>query len=96
MILHIVNPSPFDSQALADCLKHISEQDSILLIENAVVAADQSSPFLEQLMSHTVYVLKNDVEARGLQDRLHEHFSLVSDDGFVELTIAHASSMSWY
>lgn len=96
MTLHIVNPSPFDSHALTDCLKHVSEQDSILLIEDAVVAADKSSPVLEQLMAHTVYVLKNDVEARGLQDRVHEHFSLVSDDDFVELTIAHANSMSWY
>ena len=96
MILHIVNPSPFDNQALADCLKHVSEQDSILLIEDAVVAADKSSPFITQLMAHKVYVLKNDVEARGLKDRLHEHASLASDDDFVELSITHQSSISWY
>lgn len=96
MILHIVNPSPFDNNALTDCLKHVSEQDSILLTEDAVVAADKSSPWLEQLMAHKVYVLTNDVKARGLVNRVHEHFSLASDDDFVELSIAHSSSMSWY
>ncbi len=96
MILHIVNKSPFDNNSLRDCLQHCSEQDSIILIEDAVFAASAASPFAEQLAQGSCYVLTADVQARGLAQRLQPGIEQVDDAGFIELTASHHSSTSWY
>ena len=95
-ILHIVNKSPYDNNGLADCLKHCGAGDEIILIEDAVVASLANSAFAEQLSEKSIYVLTPDLEARALIDRMDPEHTQVSDKEFVELTLKHQSTVSWY
>ena len=49
MILHTVKTSPFQTFAIADCLKLLAEKDTLLLIEDAVIASQAQHQFYEQL-----------------------------------------------
>ncbi|WP_250658317.1 sulfurtransferase complex subunit TusB [Alkalimarinus coralli] len=99
--LHILNKSPKTPFPASQCARFISEQDSVLLIEDAVYYALPSTiPLLlsTSLQSETtaIYALKEDLEARGILALAHKGVQLVSYDGFVELTASHDKSTSWY
>jgi tRNA 2-thiouridine synthesizing protein B len=79
-----------------DCLNNVADTDSIILIEDAVVAADASSPFAEALKDKTVYALEADLKARGILSRLNKAVKASTDVDFVALTVQHDSSLSWY
>ena len=77
MLLHTVNKSAFDNSALGDCLRVAAPNDAVLLIENGVYGALNSSQdesdhsrSIKQLSANGTrfYVLKADCEARGLGD----------------------------
>lgn len=65
--LHIVNKSPFRSDALQRCLALIAPGDSIVLIEDGVLAVNLSTlpASLSGLDVHC-YALSDDLAARGL------------------------------
>jgi tRNA 2-thiouridine synthesizing protein B len=96
MILHTVNTSPFQTLALADCLKMLAENDTLLLIEDAVVASQAQHPCytqLEQLAEQgRLMVLTADLEARGIENSIGKRCSY-SD--FVDLVIKHKSQLAW-
>ncbi|HET7831665.1 MAG TPA: sulfurtransferase complex subunit TusB [Gallionella sp.] len=97
-MLHIVNKSPLANTALESCLR-VAEPGEILLIEDAVYAATTGNAFEAQLREamgrHKVYVLRPDLEARGVADRLIEGVSPVDYGGFVDLTINNQNCQSW-
>lgn len=99
MVLHTVNKSPLSHQALANCLKVMGNEDSLLLIEDGVygaLAGTASSDTLAHLASSgRLHVLSEDVNARGLTDRLISNVSQVDYAGFVDLVASHESSMAW-
>ena len=92
-MLHIINQSPFESRALASCLRLAESNSAILLIENAVVAA--VSPVISGLTLFTVYALKSDLQARGLLDKVAMLIQVTDYNGFVELTVQHSRIQSW-
>ncbi len=96
-ILHTVNQSPFTSNTLAQCLAYIDADDAILLLEDGVYAALSSQSLAAQLTHKTCYVIKADLQARGLleQDRLM-HIKLIDVNQFVELTTQYDLVQSWY
>ncbi|MEZ5479809.1 MAG: sulfurtransferase complex subunit TusB [Thiolinea sp.] len=99
-MLHIVNKSPFERNALASCLGHALEGDAVLLIEDAVVGAIDGSSFAGSiktaLADKSVYVLGADLAARGMkQDRVIEGIQVVDYAGFVDLTADHDKTQSW-
>ncbi|OUS10365.1 hypothetical protein A9Q89_11095 [Gammaproteobacteria bacterium 53_120_T64] len=106
MILHTVNKSVFDNNALGDCLRVVTSTDVILLIENGVYGAlnkPQSEPgYVERIQALSAdgtgfYVLQADCQARGLQDRaLLPAFKITDDAGFVDLASAASAIQSWY
>lgn len=99
MILHIINKSPHSHNCLTQCLQYCRDNCSIIFIENGVHAVSAiSSSQLHDIKRRgiTLYLLKADVLARGLKDKMPEAFSLVDDNGFVDLTISHHSSQSWF
>lgn len=51
---------------------------------------------LKALPGLECFVLREDLELRGLQQRIDNAFSVVSYDGFVELTENCESVLSWY
>jgi tRNA 2-thiouridine synthesizing protein B len=99
-VLHIVNKSPYERNALDSCLR-LSRQDSaILLIEDGIYAAQKNSSAAARLSEaageRKVYVLQPDLDARGIHaDQLLDGIATVDYDGFVELTTEYDKVQSW-
>ncbi len=96
MILHTVNQSPFDKQALTDCLNRCGKNDSILLIENGVYAALEDGQFFSNAVVHKIYALEEDVTARGLSTKILPQVELIDYAQFVELCTKHSLIQSWF
>jgi len=98
-ILHTVNKSPFERNALSACLRVAKEDGAILLIEDGVYAAlkgtEHTKAVQDALKKVHVYALWPDVEARGMQDRVIEGIKQIDYAGFVELAAQHNSIQSW-
>ncbi len=97
-MLHIINRSPLSDTALESCLNTATGGD-ILLIEDAVYAATTGNAFEAKLRAamgrFKINVLRPDLEARGLADRLVEGAAFVDYAGFVELVAANKTCQSW-
>ena len=99
-LLHTVNKSPFERNAMQSCLRLASDGHAVLLIEDAVVAALDGTEQAESLKNSTerlsVYVLGPDLDARGLpRDRVIDGIEIVDYDRFVALSCEHDSIQSW-
>ena len=98
-MLHIVNKSPYERNALESCLRFSRSGSAVLLIEDGVYAATRGNaaePKLMQAMSlMKVYALRPDLEARGMQDAVIDGIELVDYGGFVDLVVAHHAAQSW-
>lgn len=100
-ILHIINKSPFTHNTLRSCIAVCSEQDALLLIEDGVFGALQASPDTEVLQSLmekniVVYALSADVNARALTQKIEPRIKLITYEEFVQLTVKHNCTQSWY
>ena len=99
-VLHIVNKSPYERNALDACLRLAKADSSILLIEDGVYAAMRGAAAADRLggalEAHRVYVLQPDLQARGLDaGRLLDGVETVDYDGFVKLATEHDKLQSW-
>ena len=98
-MLHTVNKSPFEHKALEACLRFARQGSAVLLIEDGVYAAAKDTAVApkvkEALKSVTIYALKPDVEARGMQNRVMDGVRLVDYGGFVDLVVEHDAVQSW-
>ena len=99
-MLHIVNKSPFERNTLSSCLRLAQDKGSVLLIEDAVVAAHARTRFKDTIQEAqqrlNFYVLMPDVKARGIQsDELVDGVNPVDYDGFVDLVASHDNVQSW-
>jgi tRNA 2-thiouridine synthesizing protein B len=99
-MLHLINKSPFDRNALESCLRLAQAGSSVLLLEDGVYAAMSKAAYADAVSSRmddlTFYVLGPDVEARGLGDTpLIEGIDVVDYEGFVDLVVEHQISQSW-
>ena len=99
-VLHIVNKSPFDRNALDTCLRLAKADSAILLIEDGIYAvqknAASSAKVQQALGRHPIYALKADLHARGISpDGTIDGISLVDYDGFVKLTTEYDKLQSW-
>lgn len=99
MLLHTVNKSPFERNTLASCLRYAQRGASILLIEDGVYAAVSDTMFTPTIKAalgdYTIYALRADIEARGLQGRLIDGITLIDYGGFVDLVTQHSAVQSW-
>ncbi len=97
-MLHIVNKSPFSSQALDACVQ-VARGGDLLLIEDAVYAATAGTVadgFMREVMKRfRVHALGPDLEARGLAGRLIDGITLVDYAGFVDLVAKNETCQSW-
>ena len=98
-MLHTVNKSPFENKALESCLTYARKGSAVLLIEDGVYAAARGTAVSPQLQAAqktvSVYALKSDVEARGMQNRVMDGVRLVDYGGFVDLVVEHDAVQSW-
>jgi tRNA 2-thiouridine synthesizing protein B len=99
-MLHLINKSPFDRNALDSCLRLATPGSSVLLIEDGVYAAMSNAESAEavnkRMKDMTFYVLGPDVSARGLDDTpLIDGIKVVDYGGFVDLVVEHDVAQSW-
>jgi len=99
--LHTVNKSPFTHTTLGSCLAICADGDAILLLEDGVFGALPSSPYREGLIERLnkgakIYVLIDDVKARGLSEKLMHDINSIDYAEFVQLSTIHRRVQSWY
>lgn len=99
-MLHIVNKSPFEKNALSSCLRLAQAGSSILFIEDGVYAAVEhtahSDAISRRMEDFTFYVLGPDVAARGLSEAtVIPGINVVDYEGFVDLVVEHDATQSW-
>ena len=96
MILHTIKTSPFQTLAIEHCLNLLSAQDSLLLMEDAVIATTAAHSYFEQLSllaeQNRLYVLQADLDARAIENKIGTKCSYLD---FVNLIIAHKSQLAW-
>lgn len=99
-ILHTVNKSPFERNALASCLKFANQGDVVLLFEDGIYAAlkgtDAENQVKAALGKKSVYVLGPDLAARGFaQERVIDGVEIVDYAGFADLAIENDKVQAW-
>ncbi len=77
--------------------EYSQEKDDILLMEDAVYAGVVSHSMSSLLLEadNLVFLLLEDVQARGLEGLVSPAYTLISYSGFVELTAENEKSMTW-
>ena len=99
-VLHLVNRSPGESLALAQCLERLGASDAVLLLEGGIYAVLKGSllaPMLADSLKHVaIHALAPDLAARGIAtEEVLAGVVLVDYEGFVELSILHSPIISW-
>ncbi|BDR12257.1 sulfurtransferase complex subunit TusB [Vibrio sp. STUT-A11] len=90
-MLHIIKTV----SALEGAVTLLSEQDDVLLIEDAVYAANPQHQAFHYVKSAAVFALESDIQARGLGNRISPSVTVVTYTGFVELTVKQDKSLTW-
>ncbi|WP_423839935.1 sulfurtransferase complex subunit TusB [Vibrio mytili] len=90
-MLHIIKSVP----AIQDAMAMYSEQDDILLIEDAIYSANPQHPAFHYLKKASTFVLESDIQARGMVNRISPSIQIVNYSGFVELTANQDKSLTW-
>lgn len=99
-ILHTVNKSPFERNALDSCLKFAAEGSAVLLFEDGIYGALRNTVVAESvaraLDKLNFYVLGPDLKARGFtEERIIDGVKVVDYDGFVNLAAEHDKVQAW-
>ena len=99
-MLHTVNKSPFERNALASCIRLAKAGSAILLTEDGVVAAmkntNYSKMIADAMANIKIYVLGPDLKARGLsEENIVDGITVVDYGGFVDLAAEHSTVQSW-
>lgn len=99
-MLHTVNKSPFERGALRSCLRLAADGSTVLLLEDAVVAAldgTECAPAVRDAGRRlALRVLGPDLAARGLAAaRVLDGVEVIDYPEFVELAATHDSIQSW-
>jgi len=90
-MLHIVKTV----QALEEVVQVIAESDQLLLVEQAVYAANSQHKAFSRVKGANTSVLVADAQARGIANRISPSVRRVDFDGFVELTVEQPNSVTW-
>ena len=99
-ILHTVNKSPFEKNALDACLRLAAKGSSVLLFEDGVYGAMKGTAKSADVESAkgdiSFYVLGPDLKARGIsEDKLIDGIKVVDYSGFVSLTVDNDKVQAW-
>lgn len=99
-MLHTVNKSPTDRNALESCVRLAKKGASVLLIEDgvygAIKGASKSAVVSNAMSDLSFYVLGPDLKARGISEaKLIDGIKVVDYNGFVDLVAEHDTTQSW-
>ncbi|HAT1572974.1 TPA: sulfurtransferase complex subunit TusB [Kluyvera cryocrescens] len=95
-MLHTLSTSPWHAD-ITGMLRMMGKGDDLLLVADGVLAAVENSHFVEILRSAPIslYVLKEDTQARGLCAQISSDAIMVSYTDFVRLTVKHPAQIAW-
>lgn len=95
-MLHTLMQSPWQSD-IHGRLALLSPGDDLLLLQDGVLAAVAEGAWSQVLLDSpaTVYVLEDDLIARGLVEQISTNIRKVDYNGFIELTIRHPQQLNW-
>jgi tRNA 2-thiouridine synthesizing protein B len=95
-MLHVVNKSPYERDALATCVGYCLDGDTLLLIEDGVYAAISTGKAAASLQGLNLAALGPDLNARGIgADKLIDGIKIVDYAGFVDLVTTTDRVQSW-
>jgi tRNA 2-thiouridine synthesizing protein B len=99
-LLHTVNKSPFERNALESCIRLALKGSSIILTEDGVYGAIKGtakSDLVANAMGDiSIYVMGPDLDARGVgKDKLIDGVKVVDYGGFVDLVADHSATQAW-
>jgi sulfur relay protein TusB/DsrH len=94
MILHQLFASPYSSSDLQRFAEQASANDALLLLQDAVYALNHS--LLKTLVAQqkTIYLLENDLIARGLHCDIKQ-LNVINDQQWLALCIECENVISW-
>ncbi|WP_312061670.1 sulfurtransferase complex subunit TusB [Pantoea septica] len=95
-MLHTLMHSPWYSD-LDMLLLMLTAEDDLLMLQDGVLGALEGSSALSRLLTSpaTLWVLTEDVSARGLAGQISAKIRPVDYTGFVALTEKHRQQMTW-
>ncbi len=96
-MLHLIFSAPLETAIL----QRIGKNDAILFLENAVLCLLKNSKYQtvisELLADCRVFVLKQDIETRGIHpDELMPNLTVIEYADWVDLTVQHPKVQSWF
>ncbi len=99
-MLHTLNKSPFERNALDSCLSTAKKGSSILLFEDGIYGAMRGTKAVDKITQAmndiSFYVLGPDISARGMQeDQVIDGIKVIDYGGFVDLVTEHDNVQSW-
>jgi tRNA 2-thiouridine synthesizing protein B len=96
-MLHLVNTSPFETSDFDSVAKYAGKDSPILFFEDGIYAAQAGTALegrVKELMGdHPMYVLKADLEARGITNVI-DGITEIDYAGFVDLAEKNKTA-SW-
>ncbi|BAH83105.1 sulfurtransferase complex subunit TusB [Candidatus Ishikawella capsulata] len=95
-MLHTLMNSPWYSD-LDTIIRMVNYDDDFVLFQDGVIGAIKDSIMQKKLLSipTTIWVLQEDLEARGLSKKISVNFHLLDYTGFVKLTMKHSQQIAW-
>lgn len=95
-MLHTLHRSAWLTD-FSSLLRLMHKDDELLLLQDGVTAAIEGSRFLDSLQNASikVYVLEDDIIARGLGGQISDSVVRVSYTDFVRLTVKHPNQIAW-
>lgn len=91
-MLHIVK----SLEKLKLVQRYLQPSDILLLTENAVYAVAENTEYFAHIRKvNGIYVLQEDLQARGWLKKCATTIQIINRFDFVELTINHDKSISW-
>lgn len=93
--LHTINQTP-SSKLLESCCQTLNDGDAILFIEDGVYHIRDNAILDAVSKDVSLYCLKEDLAARGLQDNNSNLVDIISCRKFVALCTEHDKVVSWF
>lgn len=93
-MLYSLSRSPYSVDLFA-LLDVISKDDDLLFIQDGVIALLQESDFLKFNKLTSLFVLEEDLIARGLESLISERAKRINYQDFVHLTAKHKQYIAW-
>ncbi|WP_422667415.1 sulfurtransferase complex subunit TusB [Buchnera aphidicola] len=95
-MLHTLMQSPFKAN-ISLMINMLKKSDDFLALQDGVLISLNSNIFLKSIIFSNagLYVLKEDVYARGLDKNISSKFQLIDYIHFVSLTIKNKKQMNW-